>query len=96
MRRNNKSKEKPTHIGVQVREQQANLLQDEALCHGLGEVLVVLQGLHDRGLRSGAVAVMLDRKTDDFVDFQLDGLGLHVLFILGDMICRSSETPAIP
>ena len=59
-------------------------------------MLVVLQGLHDRRLRSGAVAVMLDRKTDNFVDSQLDGLRLHVLFILRDMVCRSSETPAMP
>jgi hypothetical protein len=55
-----------------------------------------VQGLHNRSLSSGPVAVMLDRETDDFVDSQLDGLGLHVLLVLRDVVCRSSETPGIP
>ena len=59
-------------------------------------MFVVLQGLHDRGLRGGSVAMMLDCETDDFVDSQLDLLGLHVLFILRDVVCRTSETPAMP
>jgi hypothetical protein len=39
--------------------------------------------------------MMLDRETDDFIDSQLDGLGLHELLILRDVVRRSSETPAI-
>jgi hypothetical protein len=54
-----------------------------------------VQGLHDRGLSSGSVAVKLDRETDDFVHSELDGLGLHVLLVLRDVVRRSGETPTI-
>ena len=65
----------------------------EALRHGLREMLVVLEGLHDGGLCCGSVAVMFDGKADDFVDAEFDRLGLHVLFTLGDVIRWRGETP---
>jgi hypothetical protein len=64
----------------------------KALRHGLGEVLVVLQGLHNGGLGGGSMAMMFDRETDDFVDSKLDRLGLHVLLVLRDVVRRRSET----
>ena len=68
----------------------------EALRHGLREMLVVLEGLDDGGLSGRPVAVMLYGETDDFVDAEFDRLGLHVLLVLGDVICRRSETPTTP
>ena len=65
----------------------------EAFRHGLREMLVVLEGLHDGGLCCRAVAVMLDGKADDFVDAEFDRLGLHVLLTLGDVIRWCGETP---
>lgn len=59
-------------------------------------MLVVLEGLHDGGLGGRPVAVMFYSETDDFVDAELDRLGLHVLLILGDVICWGSETPTTP
>lgn len=65
----------------------------KAFGHGLGQVLVVLQGLHDRRLCSGPVAVVFDGETNDFVYAQFDGLGFHVLLIFRDMVRERSETP---
>ena len=55
----------------------------EAFCHGLREMLIVLERLHGGGLCCRPVVVMLDGEADDFVD---------TLLALSDMIRWRSET----
>ena len=55
----------------------------EAFCHGLREMLIVLERLRGGGLCCRPVVVMLDGKADDFVD---------ALLALGNMIRWRSET----
>ena len=58
----------------------------EALGHGLGEVLVVLEGLHDADLGGECVSLVLDGEADGLVDTATDVGRLHVLFVLGDVV----------
>ena len=51
------------------------LCQDsEAFCHGLGEVLVELETLHDADLGGEGMPVVFDGEADDFVDAEFDRL----------------------
>jgi hypothetical protein len=65
----------------------------QTLCHGFGEVLIVLQGLHDVDLSSESMPVVLHSDANDFVDMHANGLELHVLFGLGNAVSRMGEAP---
>ncbi len=64
----------------------------ETLCHGFGEVLEVLEGLHDSDLCRKGVGVVLYGQADNFVYPVTNALVLHVGFGLGKVIRRSRET----
>jgi hypothetical protein len=72
------------------------LCQDrKTLCHGFGEVFIVLQGLHDVDLRSERMTMVLYSKANDFVDMHSDVLNLHVLFGLGNMVRGAGEASEV-
>ena len=67
----------------------------EALGHVLGQVLIVLEGLHDRDLGGEAVPLVLDGVADCAKDAATDLDGSHVLLAFEDVVYRTDDAAVV-